>query len=74
MTHQYLEKKPLQFEFEYPVFRVGVYIFLALDFSVVGIMQLKDFAQKTTHGVSRVFPLSFFLLFGSKKNRKVCFS
>jgi hypothetical protein len=60
--------------FESKVFRIGICIFLAGLFCAVGIVQLKDFANETGHGLHSFFPLSFsssgiflFLIFWSLK-------
>jgi len=58
--------------FDSTLFRMGVIFFLAVVFCVVGALQLKDFIEKTDSGLSRFFPLSFFvsgifLLLGFRK-------
>lgn len=42
-------------------FRLGMSIFLAVVFCAVGILQFKDFIEETDPGMSRFFPLSFFV-------------
>lgn len=45
--------------FDSRVFRTGIYIFLALAFCALGIMQLIDFTKGIEPGLSRFFPGSF---------------
>jgi hypothetical protein len=47
--------------FESPRFRLGVLIFFAVAFAVLGIWQLKDFLEGVLPNLSRFFPLYFLI-------------